>query len=306
MSARQTNFSRRALAKGVAWSVPTAAVVTVAPAFAASTCPNSVTRAIDDAFDATNQSLVAYWTVDTVSALNGQSGLRPYLNINNNTPYDIVTGGRQLRVKLTYFTLDRTWNDKRGWQKDFFNNSVITSSYGGAWQRQMVTYTRDGVTYPAVEWVWDAAAGSKILGSGRGKDSTADMVLTSTNSLGATPPGAVVCAELVRAPQIVPTLESIIKLNPNAGWYDQSGKLLTSCQEYYEKHTTINSSFVFSGPKLSGTTTWNNDGKNTKLPGGNTAWSVGTTICSDKVGNYISDAHPPRVGGFPYGYDGIF
>lgn len=35
-------------------------------------------------------------------------------------------------------------------------------------------------------------------------------------------------------------------------------------------------------------------------------WTVGTTVCSNTVGHYISSQRPPATPGISYGYDGIF
>lgn len=280
------DFSRRTLAKGAAWTVPTVGIMTAAPAIAASTCTPQAKAAIDTAFKDVQTTLVAYWTLDTVSQLDGMGGARPYLNIINNTKYDLVTATTPLSITLNAYFADAT--------KPQWSASGVFTSYGTLSPRTNVTYANR----PAQRWTWNAGGGTVIYGNGAGKDNVADMVFTSPGSLTHSPPGTIVCATLNSVPTIKPSFAAIQPAYPSL--------VGQHCLDYYNAKSAVAPAFSFSGPRLSGTTPWNNNGRTATLPGGSTAWAVGATVCSDTVGNYISDANPPRIGGAAYGYNGIF
>ena len=285
---------RRSVAKGAAWSIPAVTVAASAPALAASTptCSSQAIAAIDNAFAAVQSSLVAYWTIDTVSQLDGTGGARPYLNINNNSPYDLVTTTTPLVVTLDSYFQSASAGQ---WRGDFFTSyGVVNGVTSGS------SATSKPVTYngrQAGEVVWSAGAGSAILGNGNGKDNTADIAFGNPSSLLASPPGTIVCARLNSVPDIKPSFASIQAADSS---------VTAACQTYYNNKAAITPSIVFSGPLLSGTTRWGSGGSMYTLNGGSQAWAVGSTICSNTVGNYVSDTFPPSAHGIAYGYNGIF
>lgn len=283
-----TQISRRTLAKGAAWAMPTAAVAYAAPAYAASKCPASATAAIDQAFDAVATSLVAYWTTNT--GQNDGSALNPaYININNNLPYAQETYSDSLMVTFHAYFLDTTTN---------IQNAVYTVNTAYGTKSGVSNETYNG--YNAISWAWSAGEDFQIDGYTGGGDSTADMVIHPPGTLLNDPRGTVICAELVSMPKVQPNLLSIIQTNPDAfaevpGANAEEKAANSDCASYYNNKAAVTPGIRFSGPQISGTTKWNNNDRQLTLDGGTMTWSVGSTICSTEVGNYITPGDRPST-----------
>lgn len=282
----------------------------MAPAYAASFCPTKEQQAIDQAFAAVSRSLVAYWTENT--AISDGTTQIAYFNINNNTPYAINTTGGGLLVNFyTYF---------RGTNGPITNpnaiyptSTTISSSYGGISDNVPFDYRdRSGVLHHAIKTSWAAGVGSQIRPSTSGSDSTADFDLHTQGSMlgysddnGTHVKGTVMCAELKSLPKLSPSYESIVEL---ARQQDRS--LFTdtdACQRYYDTKASVTPAITVSGPLLTGATAWNFDGGKYALDGGNQLWRLGSTVCSDQIGNYISSSFPPSSGRFDWAAtNGIF
>lgn len=284
-------IGRRAVTAGIAWSVPTVVASTMSPAYADSTCTQEAMDLIDEAFTQINTDLVAYWTVDTASQLNGSGAQRVLFNIQNNSPFDVSVSGAGLMVRfVAYFAEHTTAQHPTG--------LAVATAYGGVSTPRAVRFTPpDGFERRAAEWFWSAGSGSVIKGNRRGLDPTADTAFSNPPSLVRNPPGTIVMTELRSAPSIKPTWESL------QGQYPDQ---LDGCEDYYASKDAVTAGIIVSGPKLSGTTDWPYDGRPGVLPGGNQPWTVGSVVYSSDLGNYISSTKPPSTRGFEYGYDGIF
>lgn len=283
-----TQISRRTLTKGAAWAMPTTAVALAAPAYAASNCPISAQTAIDQAFNAVATSLVAYWTNNTAQ-LDG-SALNPvYLNINNNLPYAQETYSDSLIVTLYAYFLDTSNN---------IQNSVYTvnTAYGTISKVSNTTYNG----YKAITWAWSAGEDFQIDGYTGGGDATADMIVHQPGTLLQEPRGTVICAKLSSMPKVTPNLLSIIQTNPDAfqeipGRNAEEKAANSQCAAYYNSKAAVTPGLLFSGPEISGTTKWNNNDRQLTLNGGTRTWTVGSTICSSEVGNYITPGDRPST-----------
>lgn len=283
--ADSTNVSRRTVVKGAAWTAPAVAVASAAPAFAAaSTCSTAERAAIDLAFTSVKNSIVAYWSANTAIS-DGTGGQGAYLNIHNNSPYDIVTLTDPALFNIYTFYASTVGDPQYpGFSKD---SSYGFLSDGG----QVIFEDPDGNLRKARKTSW-AAGGDSILGAGTGNDNTADIVLFSGGSLVRNPPGAIHCVEMLSFPDIRPEFTSIIEESRQSN--PELFQNPEVCQTYYDEKANTAPAILASGPMIDGTTTWNNDGNQLQLDGGNRTWEQGDTICSDELGNYISSTYPPN------------
>lgn len=280
-------ISRRNLAKGAAWAAPVVIATGTVPAYAASTCTAAARSAIQSAFTTVQtKAFTAYWGQTGGGFLDGTSQ-NAYLNIINNTQYDLALSGTQA-LKVTFYAVAGNGSTTLP------NGPGIVASSRGT-TSAITTTTYNGKQ--ARTWTWNTAGAPVLPSNKAGNDNEFDINVTTGSNLNTG--GLNICARLDQAPVLVPTFASIKASN---------SAVTDQCLDYYNSLVATAQPVIitFAGPLLSGAgAAWNQGGNINTLCGGSTAWTTGSTICSASTGNYNTVPYPPGCG-TGQGYNGIF